>query len=772
MFLERMRVRSWRSLDDMEIRLEPGLNVVHGPNESGKSTLHEALRSAFLSPSRPKGKSALSAAKPWGGGATPPEVEIEFVFEGRRWRLLKRFFAAGSWLEREGEVLAKDDAVHAWLQERLADQATLWAPQGHMEAAEVPAEMRPQLAAAETVTPGVAWLEAQLQERYDRFWTGARGLPKKPLQEVRQRALEAELAVGELRQEQAAGAAMRRELAQLGSDLGALGASLQAGRERLDAWRPLLGAWETYRKSVAELRTLEQTAEQVTRWLASWDRLCALQAELQPRLETWLEQKGALEAQVAEAPDRSRIEALQARLQGAEALRAQALRQEYEALHAPTREQVAQLDKLAGRMHALQETLELASWRGELQALTALNPRLQQVGQEPLELSLQAGETHEWRSAEGFTLELPGIARLWLMAPAQQAAEELARVRKQHQGLLELIGPDARQRLDRATELKGQLGPVVVVDVDVPEGVLPDEADTLPAEIARAEAEWKARQAQHSAASRALQTLLQSNPQAEMNRVEAELAEMGDADISEVRSRLSEVQAEIAARRAALVVPAGEEVGAEALRALEAQLAEQAAESERLAARRNQLLGELKGQKELYSRLARAEEAWARAAREQRRVDLEANAAKTLWESFQSARKALEQDVVGPLRERLSARLQRLTGYPELHMQADFRPSAVLTPGGHAASLLDLSFGTREQLAFLSRLCLADLLSEKERTLVVFDDNLVHTDPARLQLACSMLQESAERSQILLLTCHPERYLPLLPGAAIHPMAR
>jgi hypothetical protein len=59
----------------------------------------------------------------------------------------------------------------------------------------------------------------------------------------------------------------------------------------------------------------------------------------------------------------------------------------------------------------------------------------------------------------------------------------------------------------------------------------------------------------------------------------------------------------------------------------------------------------------------------------------------------------------------------------------DFKAESLLTDDGLTAPILDLSFGTREQLAFLSRLCLAEMLSEKERNLVVFDDNLVHTDP-------------------------------------------
>ena len=96
--------------------------------------------------------------------------------------------------------------------------------------------------------------------------------------------------------------------------------------------------------------------------------------------------------------------------------------------------------------------------------------------------------------------------------------------------------------------------------------------------------------------------------------------------------------------------------------------------------------------------------------------------------------------------------------YSGIKLEQDFRAEMLLRTGQLEVPLEHLSFGTREQVAFLSRLCLAELLSEKERHLVVFDDNLVHTDAGRMECACRILQEVAKTAQILLLTCHPERF--------------
>jgi uncharacterized protein YhaN len=75
-----------------------------------------------------------------------------------------------------------------------------------------------------------------------------------------------------------------------------------------------------------------------------------------------------------------------------------------------------------------------------------------------------------------------------------------------------------------------------------------------------------------------------------------------------------------------------------------------------------------------------------------------------------------------------------------------------------SVELSHISGGEREQLYFAVRLALASTLSTEERQLLVLDDVFVYTDHSRLARITSVLEEIAERFQILLLTCHPERF--------------
>ncbi|MFT3720552.1 AAA family ATPase [Pseudorhodoferax sp.] len=67
----------------------PGLNILAGPNEAGKSTLVRAIRAAFFE----RHKSAMvEDLRPWGeGGGAAPRVEIDFDFGGAPHRLAKSF---------------------------------------------------------------------------------------------------------------------------------------------------------------------------------------------------------------------------------------------------------------------------------------------------------------------------------------------------------------------------------------------------------------------------------------------------------------------------------------------------------------------------------------------------------------------------------------------------------------------------------------------------------------------------------------------------------
>ena len=72
-----------------------------------------------------------------------------------------------------------------------------------------------------------------------------------------------------------------------------------------------------------------------------------------------------------------------------------------------------------------------------------------------------------------------------------------------------------------------------------------------------------------------------------------------------------------------------------------------------------------------------------------------------------------------------------------------------------------MSAGEQEQIYFATRLALAEVLSEKERQVLVLDDPLVNTDTHRLARVLELIAEKSARLQFVILTCHPGRYLEL-----------
>lgn len=94
MIIRRMRVRDFRKLGDQDLAFAPGLNVVRGRNDAGKSTLHLAF-SAALFPVRP---SEAKSYRPWSDGAAAQtaeraggEVTLAFEADDHRYELHKDF---------------------------------------------------------------------------------------------------------------------------------------------------------------------------------------------------------------------------------------------------------------------------------------------------------------------------------------------------------------------------------------------------------------------------------------------------------------------------------------------------------------------------------------------------------------------------------------------------------------------------------------------------------------------------------------------------------
>lgn len=90
MHLTRVRVEQLRQFRrPFELHdLAPGLNLLCGPNEAGKSTLVRAIRAAFFERHR---STAVDDLRPWGDGAASPSVELDFTLDGQPHLLAKSF---------------------------------------------------------------------------------------------------------------------------------------------------------------------------------------------------------------------------------------------------------------------------------------------------------------------------------------------------------------------------------------------------------------------------------------------------------------------------------------------------------------------------------------------------------------------------------------------------------------------------------------------------------------------------------------------------------
>ena len=88
LWIRSLEVENFAGIESAAIEFDSGLNVCHGPNELGKSTLVRAVRAALLL------QHASAAAEEffdWHADA-PPTVKLVFETEPQRiWRIRKSF---------------------------------------------------------------------------------------------------------------------------------------------------------------------------------------------------------------------------------------------------------------------------------------------------------------------------------------------------------------------------------------------------------------------------------------------------------------------------------------------------------------------------------------------------------------------------------------------------------------------------------------------------------------------------------------------------------
>lgn len=118
MKITRLKLENFRKFDDFDLEFSPGLNLIRGPNESGKSTIVRSIVAALFE--KPSGGTARGKLNARWGSATAPAVLMEFDDEDGHYVLVKDFAEGKALLQQpEGKPLSSVRAVDSKVYELL-----------------------------------------------------------------------------------------------------------------------------------------------------------------------------------------------------------------------------------------------------------------------------------------------------------------------------------------------------------------------------------------------------------------------------------------------------------------------------------------------------------------------------------------------------------------------------------------------------------------------------------------------------------------------------
>lgn len=860
MRLRAIRVADFKSFKAPGVAVEnisDGLNVLAAPNEIGKSTLFEALRTVLFVKHSSRG-AKMKKLQPY-GTALGPTIEIDFVAGTQEFRLTKRFLSrpfAAVVDKSTGQTVVDGDGVQDWIVAQLASEnpddgptGLLWIEQGASLEQPVAKGSAGQLisdllqSAVSEVTGGarVKPVLQKAQQELNKLLTEGRKQPtgryRDTIHELKDvtadvdalaaRANEAEVMRSELFEAQKLLAGLQdpnvkhgldAELAQfterwaqsrevatrlegLEKEIALSRSAISQDQERIKSLQDSLNETHTHAQDLQKLVGERDQCQQ---------RLNELKAEHQRSLSEESEAVRAVTA-ARSTSDRARKAAKARDAQARFAAASDALSLAHTASKSledsQRRRDMIQLDRsTVERLAVLQKEVVVAEARlGSLVVTASVaydgDPANKvRVGGR----ALQHDETIEVSGRTDFLLD--GIGTLRLNAGAAQQAKDAKSALATHQAALQnalrVAGvasiEEARGALETKTKCEAQIE-TAKRDLNrvAPNGIEALEAHTkalqaaLPTAgqvddtvasvdeaqevAARAEDVLTAHREKRQAVERTLTDVEKRLDQIVTRRdglaqhveraharhgTEAAWQEKIDALLVKLKTSQSELQEKLDLRdQLKSAVVQNENLDAQRQQAQAAKDAHQSAitdAKQKIAT----LDGELRALDKvgLGEKLAEQRDLQKRLSREVDALASEARALSILIAVLEQAEADSQQNFFAPVMAELQPLLQEVMPDSDLRLQSDFAPQHI-TRGGVTEEFVNLSGGTREQIAILTRLAFARLMARRGRDMpVILDDALVYADDQRIARMFDALRTAARDIQLIVLTCRQKTF--------------
>lgn len=900
MILHNIRVEGWTCLiEPVEVGpLTDGLNIIHGPNGTGKSSLMQAIARGLFDKHKTRGNE-IEKLRAWGRDLSP-KVTLEFEQDGVLHRLHKQFLDSQSAkIDRQenGKFIAlaegqkADDRAREILlgevpgrgasdQRQWGLAQILWATQGNLAIDQLGTSTRSTIDSAlgtQISEAGSNVLENRIAARYEQFFTGKSGKlrsgSKAPeivglqgkLEELRNRRDELCDALLEFEQasrniedlKQAAELAEKKEQQ--------TSARLDMARQQVKAWNQLAGqrkqhqlerenADEKYRNLNHRIQSIESARTDQQKMAEQLDQLQRDQPVLEKMVKQLTEEANEAEIGLRHAreqrhqlaslrkladlarryrQDFDRCQELENRIAEAQqsAEKLAELESRLVGIIAPDRKQLEQIKKTEQQKDRLKVQLDAALVTVTLQLDN--NQKLEVTrGQQTGSQNAEAGQPHQIKGSPDVELTIPGVGRIHATGPTHDYDELHAKWEtantQYEQWMREYQSQDVLEleaRVSQADQLRNEIKALltkqntILGDHDLND--LRNEHNKLQSSlniIKQEQPEWKssppdpddlARQAtdmeskidneiqqaetKYDQAQHALRTEITKQ---ESQRTETRHLDTRQSEIVERLNRLLDdgmtierlvekrtetaMERDVAGKKLETVVEQMAEFGDDPTEELEklerdvigyredASQAKQKLSTE--TGRLQQIISDAP-----YSALSQVEEEIASLEDDIQRQQQQLGAVRLLHHTVLEQKNEMVDSLVAPVRSRANAMLQRIMGarFEGIDFDESLLPAGIAPPRmGDSVGLDQISGGEQEQVHFAVRMALADIAfpTKGPRQMLVLDDVFAYTDESRLARIGKILAESTSRFQILLFTCHPERYRNL-PGAKLFDLA-
>lgn len=796
MRLRRLTMHPFAGFSRRELEFAPGLNIVLGPNDVGKSTIFRAVDAALFLPPRISRSTRegreLNRVLPYGSDRAAVSLELECAGEAFKLEKIWGQGAGAAWEGKSGR-LSQEEKVEESLRKLLpvspvTYQSVLFMGQGALEGTVAALEANRdslhslgdflRLAVDQNAGISVDRLKEQLRLKIEKafsYWDQARGLPEKgrgienPWQKNVGSVLAAYYEREKARSDAGNAATLEGARDKKLAELTAAQEKRAAALAFVNANRQIVESASARQTLDAQIAKAKMESDSMVKDLSAWMQAESDRRGFAPDVERLEAARARLEEELKGALALGRKKELLGRLEKARAAQArlEEAGQRLAALPALKAEDLKRLRAAQLEVDALRTSLKA----GKIQLQFTVKKELELTVKKDLDPErkgvMQPGGKPMSLSAGG-RIQLSSDAFELVVTSGEGKFGELEEALGRKSDNLGKIFAEFRvQNLEEAQEKQDRYAEAASA-VKSAEAVLTgalaagEKLEDLEKLAKGLEGAVAGREPEIVQAELQLQNRELAGKRDGLVKAESLLKELvrrhGVGDSAALTKQMIQKQSELDAleKKLAALPPLPEGVGSldlflDRFRAMSQTSATIGDEIQKLSVE----LAELK---------ARLPE---QSAQDLERIAIEAGnafdrelsrgrALLRVQEAMQAVEGQGAQDIFGGFRSAFEGQVAALSGgkYQKATMQESL-PSIFQRQDGAAIPYAWLSAGTKDAFALALRLSMATHFLGKADGFLMIDDPLVNMDPERQGVAAGMLKEFAREKQVLLFTCHP-----------------